>query len=465
MKRAAAAAYRTAVVPVVLNGADCRRSHAAAHLSARIWNRLVSFQRDFWSANRTDPTIKEMRHFVASLDPELLALHSHTKQAIVDDLEDVVATYRANRRAGRREAKAPWREKRYRPLTFTRAFGWKVSNERLHLSLGRGRPRISLAVPVVTEPATGKTVPVACWGEIKLCWDRDSRAWSLHIAVPTNAPPKLDPAKVLAIDEGIINPMTTAVQTAEGFEVTIINGRHARAIKRRRNVAVAGLRKKMAKGKKGSRQWRKYQRALKRAGAKATAALRNIDHQVSRKVAAVAQEHDTGTIVVGDVRGIEQKTKQVEKRRFGRDQRRRLSQWSRGQQEEYLAYKTGVELGRVAEHHSSKTCPACLTRHRPWGRNYRCGYCGFALHRDAVGAINILMRAKHGEYRPIDRDAKITILYRRATPLKVSARRKARNRATAGNSRVADQKRVTGTIPAAHGPTDRKIAVFTLFAA
>ena len=421
-------AYRVAVVSVRLNSADYVTAHDACHRAAQLWNHAVGALRDHWAGNEGDPTVKQMRHLVAAADPDLLQLHAHTKQAITDDLLDAVATYRANLREGR-PAKAPWREKRYRPLSFTAGYGWRAAGGNLNLSLGRGRARLRVPLPTIVDSSSGETVEPELWGEIRLCWDRDARHWTLHIAYQTAALPQLDPARHLAVDEGIINPMTAAVETADSYEITVINGRSARAVKRRRNTAVTALRKKMARCTKGSRQWLRYNAALKRANAKAQSSLRNVDHQVSRKVANLAITHDTGTIVVGDVRGIEKSTRKAEKRRFGRDQRRRLSQWSRGRQERYLGEKTGVKICHLDESWSSKTCPACLTRNRPSGRNYRCHECGFSCHRDAVGALNILMRSVHGAYTRINPDKPVRVLYLRATPLRV-APSKAQNRAT-----------------------------------
>ena len=374
------------------------------------------------------------------------------KQAITDDLLDAVKTYRANKHEGRK-AKAPWREKQYRPLSFTAGYGWRVIDRHLNLSLGRGRTSIRVPLPVVSNTISGEVVTPDLWGEIRLCWDRDARQWSLHVAYQTSVLPVLDPVNRLAVDEGIINPMTAAVVAPDGFEVTIINGRSARAVKHRRNTAVAALRTKMARCTKGSRQWRRYNAALKRASACAKSSLRNIDHQVSRKVADLAITHDTGTVVVGDVRGIEQSTRKAEKRRFGKDQRRRLSQWSRGRQERYLTEKTGVKLTYLDEAYSSKTCPACLTRNRPTGRHYQCHGCGFTCHRDAVGAINILMRSTHGAYTRIDPNAVIRVIYLRATPLRV-APSKALNRATSTTGgRVAEPSGSHATVADLTVPT------------
>jgi transposase len=450
------------VLPVHLSGLAYRRAHEAAHANALLWNHAVDSVHQFWDTAETDPTIKELRHLVAAADPALLELHSHTKQAITDDLLDAIATCRANKAEGR-NGRAPWRTKQYRPLTFTRGYGWRITpTGKLNLSLGSGRPGIRLPLPVLKNARTGQPVDASLWGEIRLCWDRDARVWSLHIAYPTTDLPVLDPANHLGIDPGIINPMTLAAETPTSYEITVINGRSARAVKHRRNTAVAQLRSKMARCTKDSRQWRRYNGALKRDSAAATSSLRNIDHQVTAKAARLATSFDTGTIAIGDVAGIERSTAQRDKRRFGRHQRRRLSQWSRGRQERYLTEKTGVALTHTDESYSSQTCPACLTRNRPTGRIYQCRNprCQFTCHRDAVGALNILMRSIYGAYTRIDTDKPIHVTYLRATPLRV-APSKALNRATVlsptSGVRVAEIDDGHATVTGFTAPTARTL--------
>lgn len=426
-RSAAGSAYRTAIVSIRLSGADYRLAHGAHHVAGRLWSHGIAGVRQFWSERGTDPDLAQIRGILSAADAELLALHAHTRQAIADDIVDAIATYRANRARGRAGlARAPWREKVYRPLTFTRGFGWRLDKNngaRLWLSLGRGRPRIGIRTPQVFDSATGQPAPPQQWGEIRLCWNRDARTHELHIAYRSAlVNPVLDLDQVVAIDEGVINPMTLATLTADGIEVTVINGRHARALKHRRNTAVAALRKRMAKCTKGSRQWRRYDTALRRANHSTQAGLRNLDHQVTRKAADMIIAASAGRVGIGDVRGIERNTAKAERRRAGRHQRRRLSQWSRGRQERYLGEKTGVSAEHVDESYSSKTCPECLHLNRPTGRKYRCRACQFTCHRDAVGAINILMRTLHGAYTRIDPDTPIRVAYLRATPLTAARR-------------------------------------------
>ncbi len=57
---------------------------------------------------------------------------------------------------------------------------------------------------------------------------------------------------------------------------------------------------------------------------------------------------------------------------------------------------------------------------------------GFTCHRDAVGAINILQKALHGEYAPVGCDTEIRVTYLRAvkrwSPDQRKAQRKVQSR-------------------------------------
>ncbi|MDA8400513.1 MAG: transposase [Actinomycetota bacterium] len=403
---------RTAIVAFPLSGADYRRAHDAHHLAAGPWNQAVDWVHAEWKAKH-NPGKYDIRAFLTSFSREQRPLHAHTTEAIGYDLNEVIRTSRTNRKNGMK-VRAPWRKKNYRPLSFSAGSGWRVRPDgTLGLSLGRGRPPIVGALPNVEDSATGEAVPVSRWGEIQLCWDKDNRRFSLHIPYKTERQGS-DGEAVTAIDEGVINPMALATFLDDRtIDVTIINGREARAIKRQRNKAVGALQKKLSKTKNGSRKHRRLVAATKRVKGKARLTLRDFDHQVARKAANHVIEHRSGRLVVGDVRGIEQKTKQ--KRSIGRHGRQQLSQWSRGTQEHYLAENTGLEPEHLNESGSTKTCPACGARNRPTGRDYRCKNpdCGFTCHRDAVGAINILQKATHGDYVPIGPDVTIRVTYLR----------------------------------------------------
>ncbi|MHB8294568.1 MAG: hypothetical protein ACYDH5_08065 [Acidimicrobiales bacterium] len=132
------AEHRTAVVHAHITGADYRRAHAAHHAAAGLWDQAVDWVRSEWKSKR-EPSKYEIQGFIMSLDRRERPLHAHTTEAIAHDLKDAIETSRTNRKAGRK-VRAPWRKKNYRPLSFSKGFGWRISKGQLHLSLGRGRP-------------------------------------------------------------------------------------------------------------------------------------------------------------------------------------------------------------------------------------------------------------------------------------------------------------------------------------
>ncbi len=107
---------------------------------------------------------------------------------------------------------------------------------------------------------------------------------------------------ITAVDEGVINPMTLATWVDDTtIDVTIINGREGRAIKRQRNKSVGQIQRKISRCKNGSRKHRRLVMARKKINGKTKLALRDFDHQVSRKAADHAISHNTGRLVFGDV--------------------------------------------------------------------------------------------------------------------------------------------------------------------
>lgn len=214
--------WRVAVIPVRLSGADHRRAHEACHKAALLWNFLLAETRAYWGEHGSDPSDKELRHRLYEKQPDLRdGLHAHTIQGVLDGMNDAVATYRENRRQGNMDAHAPHRAKNYRPLDFTAGYGWRPTNDGKHiaLSFGRNHKRILVRMPNISDPKTNAPVPVGRWGAMRLCWDSNKRQWSLHVSVPTSRPPQGDPSNVAAIDEGIINPMSVAIETDDAYEI------------------------------------------------------------------------------------------------------------------------------------------------------------------------------------------------------------------------------------------------------
>jgi putative transposase len=119
-----------------------------------------------------------------------------------------------------------------------------------------------------------------------------------------------------------------------------------------------------------------------------------MEHKVARAVVNAAVERKAGTIVIGDVRDV------ADEVNCGKVQNQKTSQWTHGKIRQYVEYKAaaeGITVKLEDEAYTTQTCPACGQRHKPRGRVYRCRSCGIQVHRDVVGAVNILSRFTHGE--------------------------------------------------------------------
>jgi putative transposase len=190
-----------------------------------------------------------------------------------------------------------------------------------------------------------------------------------------------------SIDLGEIHAISSVSENNEGI---IITGRKLRRLKRLRNKKLAELQRKMNQCKKGSRQWKKYNRAKRYILSKAKAQLTDALHKISRKFVNGCVEQRIKHVVAGDVEGIQRNAKK--KRRKTVNQK--LSQWQFGQLLKYLEYKLqakGITLEKVNEAYTSQTCPVCTRRKKPSGRVYKCK-CGYEQHRDIHGASNLLTK-------------------------------------------------------------------------
>ena len=199
----------------------------------------MDFVHGEWKAKRS-PSKYDIQAHLNSLDRQDRPLHAHSTEIIAHDLHEAIKTSHSNRKNGIK-VRSPWRKKNYRPLSFSKGYGWRISKDQLHLSLGRGRPRIDVAIPTILDSATNKNVDPELWGEIQLCWDQDNRRFSLHIPYQTVREISTGHA-VTAIDEGVINPMTLATWVDDTtIDVTIINGRiNPRSASSKRKIEPVG---------------------------------------------------------------------------------------------------------------------------------------------------------------------------------------------------------------------------------
>jgi len=265
----------------------------------------------------------------------------------------------------------------------------------------QGRIRLALAReydPIWVElPAHLALLPVAVFRQVQLVYHIATRHNHWHITVDDGiVPPPCEAQKAMAVDLGEIHPAACT----NGEHSTIIACRELRANAQHRNKKTADLQKMIARCTTGSRRWKKLTRTRKELQAQTEAKQRDMLHKVSRAVIEEAQNMEAGTIVIGDVRDVADKTKQ--ERRMSRENRQKISNWPHGKLRQYITYKAaavGITTELINEAYTSKTCPnpACGHRNKPKGRNYVCAQCGYVGHRDNVGSTNILSKYKTGK--------------------------------------------------------------------
>ena len=116
----------------------------------------------------------------------------------------------------------------------------------------------------------------------------------------------------VAIDQGEIH---TIAAVCENGESIIITGRKMRSIHRLRNKKLKELQKLMSRCKKGSKQWKKYNRAKQYVLSKSEAQLKDALHKTTRQFVEWCIKNQVKEVVIGDVDGVQRNQKKKRKNR------------------------------------------------------------------------------------------------------------------------------------------------------
>lgn len=138
------------------------------------------------------------------------------------------------------------------------------------------------------------------------------------------------------------------------------------------------------KGKAESKQSERNRSYRRKAGN-----IRNLAiHNVSRSIVDECACRSVGVIVIGDLRHIR------DGKDFGKKTNQKLHAWPFAEllrQITYKAEEVGIEVVKVSEAYTSKTCHICGTIGNRQERGlFICSGCGVAINADVNGAFNIL---------------------------------------------------------------------------
>lgn len=176
---------------------------------------------------------------------------------------------------------------------------------------------------------------------------------------------------IMGVDLGIKCPAVS--YCSDGSVKFFGNGRKNKYMRRH----YAYLRKKLQKAK--------HIDAVKRINDKEQHIMRDIDHKLSHDIMETAVSHNVKVIKLECLANIRSAT------RTSRKNNHSLHTWSFYRLAQFIEYKAklaGITVEYVNPAYTSQTCPVCGSVHHANDRNYTCK-CGFHIHRDVLGAMNI----------------------------------------------------------------------------
>ena len=180
-----------------------------------------------------------------------------------------------------------------------------------------------------------------------------------------------DDGNVMGIDLGIKCPAVSYI--SDGSVKFYGNGRKNKYMRRHYKY----LRRKLQKAK--------HPEAVERINNKEQRIMKDIDHKLSHSIIETAVLHDVKVIKLERLANIRSTT------RTSRKNNHSLHTWSFYRLAQYIEYKAklaGIKVEYVNPAYTSQTCPVCGNVHHANDRNYTCK-CGFHIHRDLLGAMNI----------------------------------------------------------------------------
>lgn len=214
---------------------------------------------------------------------------------------------------------------------------------------------------------------------------RKGDCWSLHLTVMKEVQDCSElPSTVLAVDLGERYIATSVVIAKGKIKNPKFYGKQVRGIRRHYNW----LRKRLGE--------RKLLSVIKRIGSTEKRKVNAVLHKISRDIVDEAKEQNAH-IVIGELKGIRKSAK-------GRRMNRIVSNMPYYKLTQMIIYKAeweGIQVVKVSERYTSKTCHNCEKRgKRPFQGLFVCPHCGMEYNADLNGAINIAKRSL--DYTSID---------------------------------------------------------------
>lgn len=363
-------------------------------VSGEVWNKCLDLAKQKHMETGKWISKSELQKQTKGLFP----IHSQSVQAVCHKYLFSRDSAHKARKKGLKN-KYPYKKKQYFNTKWANNGFIIHDNGKIELKMGNynGKRQVPLVVWI-------KNLPDGKVKEIELIFDRKLM---LSLSFEDGKSERENhSSKKAAIDIGEIH---TIAAVAENGENLIITGRKLRSINRLRNKKLAEIHRKMSKCKKGSKQWKKYNRVKSYILSKSERQLKDSLHKTTKQFVHWCMENEVKEVAFGDVDGVQQNTsKKKNKKVRCKTVNQKLSNWSFGRLYKYLEYKLNaecIEINKHDESYTSQQCPCCGRRKKISSRNYTCK-CGYEKHRDLHGASNFYMKTFEGEIKELDFELK-----------------------------------------------------------
>lgn len=288
---------------------------------------------------------------------------------------NIKETDRRNKRALKKNPKAKLKEATFpvlrKPYICVNNQNYRLRDGFLEFPVMINGRSTRIAVPVVmTERQAAIFAEAHHLGTMRIVMK--NKRLVAQIVYEVVEPDILPGENIMGVDLGIKCPAVS--YTSDGNIRFYGNGRKNKYMRRQ----FAYFRKKAQSAKKKS--------AVRRVHNKEERIMRDIDHKISREIVNTAIAHNVVLIKLECLDGIRSST------RRSRKNNKSLHGWSFYRLAQFIEYKArlaGTAVEYVNPAYTSQTCPHCGRRHKADDRHFVCT-CGYHIHRDILGAMNIM---------------------------------------------------------------------------
>lgn len=387
--------YRTLTLPIKTSKENIDYLFQCNKESARVWNECIRLNKDLWQKKQKYVDRKYLQDRIKSSFSNIIT--AKCMQITIKKYLGAIKGIQQTRKAGRTDEKYPWKQKKnYNTI-------WDSQQVRIDYN----KSIIYIAKPNVNHKRQKPLVlkfktmlpPNIAYAE--LVYDN-----GLKLALNYKEDVEylqIQSNNISAIDLGEIHSITSCDNNGNNL---IITGRQIRSYQRFRNKELSILNQKLSKCTKGSRNYKKYRKSIRKLISKSSKKINNDLHKTAKLYTNYVIINNINKVVIGDLTKFNMNLKD-KKNRKGTKQK--LVQWQHGKLVKKLKEKLepyGVMFEEISEAYTSQTCPCCGNKHKPTGRNYVCK-CGFTMHRDLVGAVNILSKyINDGKIKKLDIEVK-----------------------------------------------------------